>query len=49
MKGVKFYVTWSIETDIAEKLREKQKEEKLPNINEVLRVLIGTGKKKNGK
>ncbi len=48
---MKIYVNIGVEEDIAAVLKKKQSEEQLPNMTEVLRVLLGEMevKKKHGK
>ena len=45
---MKYYKQISIELDIAEKLNMIKTEKKLPNMSEVIKILMG-GKKKDGK
>ena len=45
---MKYYKQISIELDIADRLNMIKTENKLPNMSEVIKVLMG-GKKKDGK
>jgi predicted CopG family antitoxin len=48
MKRVKIFLNIGLEEDVVKKLKQKQKEDGMINMTEVIRVLL-EGKKKNGK
>lgn len=48
MKGVKIFLNIGLEEDVVKKLKQKQKEDGMINMTEVIRALL-VGKKKNGK
>lgn len=48
MKRVKIFLNIGLEEDVVKKLKQKQKEDGMINMTEVIRALL-VGKKKNGK